>query len=60
MNSRASVRALAPQAAPHSVSDRSPVTWTNPTVLDTTGLLGSLLEYLGGDLAPDARERAEA
>jgi AraC-like DNA-binding protein len=39
---------------------RSPVTWTTPTVLDTTGLLGSLLEYLGGDLEVDARERAEA
>jgi len=40
---------------------RTPVTWTEPTVLDTTGLLGSLLEYLGSrDLEPDARTRAEA
>jgi AraC-like DNA-binding protein len=39
---------------------RSPVTWKDPTVLDTTGLLGALLEYLGGDLAREVRERAEA
>ena len=39
---------------------RSPIAWRDATVLDATGLLGALLEYLGGDLEPDARERAEA
>src|SRR4051812_14848143 len=39
---------------------RSPVAWNAPTVLDMTGLLGPLLEYLGGELEPAARSRAEA
>jgi AraC-like DNA-binding protein len=38
---------------------RSPLDWDAPTVLNTTGLLGALLEYLGGKLEPDARARAE-
>src|SRR4249920_1183763 len=32
-----------------------PIRWTTPTVVDTSGLLGDLLEHLGGELAPDAR-----
>jgi len=40
--------------------DRSPLEWDAPTVLDTSGLLGPLLEYLGGELDPDARAHGEA
>ena len=37
-----------------------PVAWTTPTVVDTSGLLGELLEHLGGPLADDHRRRVEA
>src|SRR5262245_11695390 len=39
---------------------RCPVRWHEPTVVDTSGLLGELLDHLCGELAPPARRRAEA
>ena len=37
-----------------------PIRWSEPTVVDTSGLLGVLLEHLAEDLAPASRRRAEA
>ncbi|MFG2088478.1 MULTISPECIES: AraC family transcriptional regulator [unclassified Spirillospora] len=37
-----------------------PIGFCEPTVIDTSGLLGQLIEYLATDLRPDARARAEA
>lgn len=37
-----------------------PVTWTEPTVVDASGVLGALLEHLADDLGPEQRARAEA
>jgi AraC-like DNA-binding protein len=39
---------------------RCALDWAEPTVVDTTGLLGHLIEYLAGDLPAAARRRAEA
>lgn len=37
-----------------------PLRFDRPTVIDTSGLLGHLIEHLLGDLEPSARHRAEA
>ncbi|MDE0804864.1 MAG: helix-turn-helix transcriptional regulator [Acidimicrobiales bacterium] len=37
-----------------------PVAFSAPTVIDTSGLLGHLLDHLAGGLDPQARSRAEA
>jgi AraC-like DNA-binding protein len=36
-----------------------PISWREPTVVETTGLLGHLLEHLTADLAGDHRRRVE-
>jgi AraC-like DNA-binding protein/quercetin dioxygenase-like cupin family protein len=40
--------------------DRCPVTWAQPQALAVGRLLAALLRHLDGQLAPDARARAEA
>lgn len=39
--------------------ERCPVTWVAPTVVDSSGLLGALLDHLAGELPDDHRQRAE-
>jgi AraC-like DNA-binding protein/quercetin dioxygenase-like cupin family protein len=40
--------------------ERCPIRWSEPTITDTSGLLGDLLEHLADDLEPGPRRRAEA
>ncbi|MEV6508620.1 helix-turn-helix transcriptional regulator [Streptomyces sp. NPDC051642] len=40
--------------------ERCPLAWSAPTVLTVSPLARHLIEYLAGDLAPDARMHAEA
>lgn len=40
--------------------ERCPIRWPEPTIVDTSGLLGDLLEHLADDLEPGPRERVEA
>ncbi|HAS09084.1 MAG TPA: AraC family transcriptional regulator [Acidimicrobiaceae bacterium] len=37
-----------------------PLSFEEPTVVDTSGLLGHLIDHLAGDVAPEPRRRAEA
>ncbi|MET0458459.1 MAG: helix-turn-helix transcriptional regulator [Ilumatobacteraceae bacterium] len=37
-----------------------PIRWSEPTITDTSGLLGDLLEHLADDLEPGPRRRVEA
>jgi AraC-like DNA-binding protein len=39
---------------------RCPIRWVEPTVVDTSGLLGDLLEHLADELPPGPRRRVEA
>jgi AraC-like DNA-binding protein len=39
---------------------RCPIRWSEPTVVDASGLLGELLEHLAEDLPPGPRRRVEA
>ncbi len=40
--------------------DQCPIRWMDPTVVDTSGLLGHLVEHLRTHLAPRPRRRVEA
>nr|WP_207943683.1 AraC family transcriptional regulator [Actinomadura sp. KC345] len=40
--------------------DMCPIEFSEPTVIDTSGLLGQLIEHIATGLPPDARARAEA
>src|SRR5262245_52522061 len=40
--------------------DTCPISFDDPTVIDSGGLLGHVMDHLTGSLSPGARERAEA